>query len=165
MYLAEYLDEAGILPKSMTVMRGGKPSVYGTMIGEEMVPEFSGASVAASNYIVFQVSRDDNEHVEYMKYETILYNIYTKGKLPGLDIVDGLKDALGRRDFTTDDLMDYQIDNKGKESFHFIDIEYNVLSAAAAMNNGKEAGYYLGTVLVSYAYTYEMDSRGKRIKM
>lgn len=164
-YLAESLDEAGILDKSMTVMRGGKPVLYGTIVGEEMVPEFSSSSVAANNYIVFQVARDDNEHTEWQKNETILYNVYTKGKLDGLSIMDGITDALGRRDFTTDDLMFYQMDKKGFESFHFFDIEYNILSTAAAMNNGKEAGYYLGTVLVSYAYTYDMDDRGKRLKM
>lgn len=162
-YLADYLEESGLLDKTVKVMRNKREVIYGTIVGEEMVPEMSGASVNANNYIVFGIPRDDNEHFEHKKYESVVYQVFTKGKTPGLDIVDGIKDALGRRDFTTDDLMDYQIKEKGRESFHFFDIEYNVLGASEAMNNGKEAGYYVGTVLIRYSYTYEMDDRGKRL--
>lgn len=162
-YLADSLEVAELLPKTITVMRNKNPVVYGTIIGEEMVPEMTGATIASNNYIVFQIIRDDNEHLEFEKYESVLYQVFTKGKTPGLDILDGIKDALGRRDFTTDDLMDYQIEKKGSETFHFFDIEYNVLGASEAQNNGKEAGYYVGSILVRYSYTYEMDDRGRRL--
>lgn len=162
-YLAESLDNAGLLSKTVTVIRNNKQVLYGTIIGEEMVPELAGAGVQKNDYIVFSIGRDDNDHNEYQKYETVIYQIFSKGKSAGINIMDGIVDALGRRDFTTDDLMHYQIDKKGKETFHFFDIEYNIIGAAGAMNNGKEAGYYMGTVMLRYSYTYEMDSRGRRV--
>ena len=164
-YLADHLEEANLLPKMIKVTRNGRQVNYGTIVGEEMVPEMSGPNVATNNYIVFTVARDDNEHTEYEKFETIAYQIYTKGKNTGYDLKDALVDALGRRDFTTDDLMYYQLDQRGKESFHFFNVELNVIEVAGAMNNGKEAGYYLSTILVSYSYTYEMDDRGKRLNV
>lgn len=162
-YLADSLEQSGILPKTVTVTRNNRPVVYGTIIGEEMVPEFTGAGVSNNNYIVFSVGRDDNEHSDFQKYETVVYNVYTKGKTPGLDIVNAITDALGRRDFTTYDLEEYQIEQRGQESYHFFDIEYNVIGSAGAMNNGKEAGYYMGTVMVRYSYTYDMDNRGRKL--
>lgn len=164
-YLAENLNRDGLLPKTVKVMRNRQEVTYGTIIGQEMVPEFSGASVITPNYIVFQIARDDTEHLEHVKYETILYKVYTQGKSAGLNIMNGITDALGRRDFTTDELMDYQLAMHEKESFHFLDIEYNVLGSAEAMNNGKEAGYYVGDILIQYSYTYEMDDRGRRIPL
>lgn len=164
-YLAENLHKYNILPKTVKVMRNKREITYGTIIGQEMVPEFSGASVISPNYIVFQTARDDSEHVEYVKSETIMYQVYTQGKTAGLDVMNGITDALGRRDFSTDELMDYQLAVHGRESFHFVDIEYNVLGSAEAMNNGKEAGYYVGNVLVQYSYTYEMDDRGRRLPL
>lgn len=164
-YLAENLDRDNLLPKTVKLIRNKREVIYGTIIGQEMVPEFTGSSIEKPNHIVFQIARDDTEHVEYVKSETILYQVYTKGKIAGMDIMNGITDALGRRDFSTDDLMDYQLAVNGKESFHFVDIEYNVLSSAEAMNNGKEAGYYAGNVLIQYAYTYEMDDRGRRLPL
>lgn len=164
-YLAENLERDGLLSKTVKVVRNKSEVVYGTIIGQEMVPEFSGASVISPNYIVFQIARDDSEHVEYLKSETILYQVYTKGKSAGLDIMNGISDALGRRDFATDELMDYQLAVKGRETFHFVDIEYNILGSAEAMNNGKEAGFYVGNILIQYSYTYEMDDRGRRLTM
>lgn len=164
-FLADHLDKAGLLPKTIQVTRNNRPVTYGTIVGEEMVPEMSGPNVASNNYIVFSLVRDDSEHIEYQKYETVMYQIYTKGKSAGMDLKDALVDILGRRDFTTDDLMDYQLEQRGLESFHFFDIEYNVIGVAEAMNNGKEAGYYVGTILISYSYTYDMNDRGKRINV
>lgn len=164
-FLADFLENAGLLSKTVTVLRNKKQVTYGTIIGEEMVPEIAGASAQGNDYIVFSLQRDDSEHNEYEKHETMAYNIFTRGKVKGYDIMDEVANCLGRRDFTTDDLQNYQIEKKGKESFHFFDIEYNTLGVSEAMNNGKEAGYYMGTVLIRYSYTYEMDSRGRRIKL
>lgn len=164
-YLADHLDEADLLPKTISVTRNNRQVLYGTIVGEEMIPEMSGPNVATNNYIVFSIVRDDNEHLEYQKYETILYQIFTKGKNAGLYLKEAIVDALGRRDFTTDDLMDYQLEQRGLESFHFFDIEHNVVGVAEAMNNGKEAGYYVGTIMIRYSYTYDMDDRGKRINL
>lgn len=162
-FLAEYLESEGILPKTIKVMRNKNQVTYGTIIGEEMVPEIAGAGSTTNDYIVFSIQRDDREHTEYKKHDTIAYNIFTKSKGKGIDIKNAIVDALGRRDFTTDDLQDYQIYLGGPESFHFFDIEYNVLGAAEAMNNGKESGYYMGVVVIQYSYTYEMDGRGRRL--
>lgn len=162
-YIADYLEFENTLPKIIKVMRNRKEVIYGTIIGEEMVPEIAGASVAANDYIVFSVQRDDRAHLEYKKHDTIAYTIFTKEKGRGIDIKDSIIDALGRRDFTSDDLETYQLFKSGGESFHFFDIEYNVLGAAEAMNNGKESGYYMGTVVIQYSYTYEMDGRGRRL--
>lgn len=162
-FLAEYLADENTLPKTITVMRNKKEVIYGTIIGEEMVPEIAGAGSTTNDYIVFSIQRDDRAHTEYKKHDTISYSIFTKTKGKGIDIKNAIVDALGRRDFTSDDLQDYQIYLSGEESFHFFDVEYNVLGAAEAMNNGKESGYYMGVVVIQYSYTYEMDGRGRRL--
>lgn len=162
-YLADYLEFENTLPKIIKVMRNKKEVIYGTIIGEEMVPEIAGANASANDYIVFSIQRDDRAHIEYKKHDTISYSIFTKEKGKGIDIKNSIVDALGRRDFTTDDLQDYQLFRSGAEDFHFFDIECNVLGAAEAMNNGKESGYYMGTVVIQYSYTYEMDDRGRKL--
>ena len=162
-YLADYLEFENTLPKTIKVIRNKKEITYGTIIGEEMVPEIAGAGASANDYIVFSVQRDDRAHTEYKKHDTIAYMVFTKEKGKGIDIKNSIIDALGRRDFTSDDLQSYQIYKNNEESFHFFDVEYNVLGAAEAMNNGKESGYYMGTIIIQYSYTYEMDDRGRRL--
>lgn len=162
-YIADCLDAAGLLPKTVTVVRNKRDILYGTIIGQEMVPELSGPGASINNYIVFTEARDDNEHNEYQKYETVIYQVFAKGKTAGTDIVDGIIDAIGRRDFTTDDLMHYQLKERGRESYHFFDIEYNVVGKSEPMNSGNEAGYYMSTVMLRYSFTYDMDDRGRKV--
>lgn len=161
-YIADSLESEGLLPKTVTVTQNKRPVVYGTIIGQEMVPAIASGGASVNNYIVFTEARDDNEHNEYQKYETVVYQVFAKGKTAGTDIIEGIIDAVGRRDFTTDDLMDYQLEQRGRETFHFIDIEYNVVGKSEAMNNGNEAGYFMSTIMLRYSYTYDMDDRGRR---
>ena len=113
-----------------------------------------------NDYIVYKMERDDRRDLPYKKHKTLSLYIFTNRQNSGIKVVDTIMEYFGDSDAICNDLNLYQVENGGTGKYKFLSVDYRLLTGPEQLNLGSEGGIFQSLALISYSYTYPMDSTG-----